>query len=98
VDRGTHQAGAAGNAAAALLPPLATPRKNLGHPELMLRLPGLLQAIYAGRVLKDDNVALADFVVPVSDWWGAVRTARVGHLAVLEGSLGRRMYQLCLFN
>lgn len=32
------------------------------HP---FRLP-LLQAIYAGKVLKDQNAVLSDFVVPVS--------------------------------
>lgn len=42
-----------------------------------------MQAIYAGRVLKDDSVALADFVVPVSDQWGRSSGQPRGHLAVL---------------
>jgi len=29
-----------------------------------------MQAIYAGRVLKDDNAKLSDFVVPVSEHHG----------------------------
>lgn len=46
-------------------PPLRS--SDCWHTKFTLRLPPPVQAIYAGRVLKDDDALLADFVVPVSN-------------------------------
>ena len=76
------QAGAAG-----ILPwPTRMPGASL-----LLPLPAALrQAIYAGRVLKDDGAVLGDFVVPVSGgagrcWAGSVEQASAADTCAARG-------------
>jgi hypothetical protein len=64
-----HLTGGAGGSSAGwpLLRPVATALRCSSLPATCPLLSPLgLQAIYAGRVLKDDSAVLSDFVVPVS--------------------------------